>query len=124
MALAIALGRGVMKAAYDPSTLPSFSELNAAMLADFKAQFGNIDLATSQLSAFSTFKASALEHQGAGNYENFAPFNGSLVRVFAASEGNYPLTWTFAGKLYALTSNGLKSIGIADLDAAVIATID
>lgn len=119
MALAIALGRGVMKAAYDPSTLPSLSELNAKQKQDFQTLYGQIDLSSATLAQFNAFKAAALAAQTQGNFENFAPFNGSMVRVYAASSGDYPLTWAFGGKLYALTSDGLKSMGIEDTIATI-----
>lgn len=35
-----------------------------------------------------------------------------LFNEDAASSGDYPLTWAFGGKLYALTSDGLKSMCI------------
>lgn len=120
MALQISLGRGLVRSAYDPATLPSLSELNAKQKQDFQTSFGQIDLSSATLAQFNAFKTAALAAQAQNNFENFAPFKGSMVRVYAASSGDYPLTWAFGGKLYALTSDGLKSMGIED----TIATID
>lgn len=125
MALNISLGRGLVRAAISPETLPSMADMNAKMLQDFKQAYGDIDLARNQdLGTWQPFINDTAQKQEQGVYETFAPYNGSMEKVFVDKAGAYPLTWCWSGRLCAITANGFKSIGIAELDANVIATID
>lgn len=124
MALQISLGRGLVRAAIAPESMPTLSDINARMLADFKQKYGDIDLGRSNdLTAWGPFINDADAQQKLGVSENFAPHNGSMEKVFVDKVGAYPISWCCSGRLYALTATGLKSIGISELDANVLATI-
>ena len=125
MALQVSLGRGVTRAAYDPATLPTLAELQAKQLADFQSAYGAIDLAKDQkLASWSGLISDYAKKHAQGNYNNYAPFNGCMEKVVVNKDGKLPIKWLSAGQLYALSSDGLKTLGISELDSAVIATID
>lgn len=125
MALQISLGRGIVKAAISPESMPTLADLNAKQLSDFKQAYGDIDLDRNQkASDWQSFINDVDAKQKQGNFENFAPYKGSMEKVFVDKTSAYPLTWCWSGRLCAITADGFKSIGIRELDSNVFATID
>lgn len=127
MALTLSIGRGLMRAAYDPETIPSLAQVLFRLKSDFITQFGNLDLAINSLSDFATFVAAATEAAQNNDFEIYAPFNGSMVRVFIDQNSSNVITWGRGAELYALTEDGLIHFGLVALkeyNKAVIATID
>ncbi len=127
MALTLSIGRGLMRAAYDPATIPSLSQVLSRLKSDFVTQFGNLDLSTNSLADFATFVAAASEAAGDNDFEIYAPYKGSMVRVFVNENSSNVITWCWGAELYALTADGLIHFGLVALkqyNEAVIATID
>lgn len=127
MALTIFTGRGLMRAAYDPETVPSLEQVLSKLKSDFVTMYGDLDLSEDSLSDFATFVAAAAEAAAEGNFETYAPFKGSMVRVFVDQQSSNVITWGWGAELYALTADGLIHFGLVALkeyNQAVIATID
>lgn len=127
MALTLSIGRGLMRAAYDPETVPSLEQVLSKLKSDFVTMYGDLDLSTDSLSDFSTFIAAAVEAADQGDFETYAPFKGSMVRVFVDQQSSNVITWCWGAELYALTADGLIHQGLVALkeyNSAVIATID
>ena len=127
MALTLSIGRGLMRAAYDPETVPSLEQVLSKLKSDFVTMYGDLDLSEDSLSDFATFVAAAAEAAAEGNFETYAPFNGSMVRVFVDQQSSNVITWGWGAELYALTADGLIHFGLVALkqyNQAVIATID
>lgn len=127
MALTLSIGRGLMRAAYDPETVPSLEQVLSKLKSDFVTMYGDLDLSTDSLSDFSTFIAAAVEAAGQGDFETYAPYKGSMVRVFVDQQSSNVITWCWGAELYALTADGLIHQGLVALkeyNQAVIATID
>ena len=127
MALTIFTGRGLMRAAYDPETVPSLEQVLSKLKSDFVTMYGDLDLSEDSLSDFATFVAAAAEAAAEGNFETYAPFKGSMVRVFVDQQSSNVITWGWGAELYALTAGGLIHYGLVALkeyNQAVIATID
>lgn len=126
MALTLSIGRGLIRSAYDPATLPTLAEILSNLKSDFVTQFGNLDLFTGSLSDFATFVAAAAERGRQGDFETYAPYKGSMVRVYVNQNSSNVITWCYGGELYGLTENGLIHFGLEVLkeyDAATIATM-
>ena len=127
MALTIFTGRDLMRAAYDPETVPSLEQVLSKLKSDFVTMYGDLDLSEDSLSDFATFVAAAAEAAAEGNFETYAPFKGSMVRVFVDQQSSNVITWGWGAELYALTAGGLIHYGLVALkeyNQAVIATID
>ena len=127
MALTIFTGRGLMRAAYDPETVPSLEQVLSKLKSDFVTMYGDLDLSEDSLSDFATFVAAAAEAAAEGNFETYAPFKGSMVRVFVDQQSSNVITWGWGAELYGLTADGLIHFGLVALkeyNQAVIATID
>ena len=125
MALTISIGRGLFRSAYEPAP-PTLAEILANLKSDFVTQFGDIDLSSGSLSDFATFEADAAEKGSQGDFETYAPYKGSMVRVYVNQNSSNVITWCYGGELYGLTENGLIHFGLEALkeyDAATIATM-
>lgn len=116
MALVIGLSRGVARAA-QPET-PTLDSINAKMLADWQASdFAELSLDGSSLSELAEFIAAVAANQEEGNFENYAPFNNSMVKVFVDTEKSFPICWVFNGILYGRSEDGLSTVSINDVIA-------
>lgn len=127
MALTIFTGRGLMRAAYDPESVPTLAQVLSKLKSDFVTMYGKLDLAVNSLSDFSTFVAAAVEAAAQNDFEIYAPYKGSMVRVFVDQQSSNVITWCWGAELYALTADGLIHFGLVALkqyNQAVIATID
>ena len=116
MALVIGLSRGVARAA-QPET-PTLDTINAKMLADWgTSAYAGLSLDGSSLSELSAFIADVATKQGQNNFENYAPFKGSMVKVYVDTTKTYQICWSFNGFLYGRSADGLSSVSINDVIA-------
>lgn len=117
MAIIISAGRGVTRVQTTTPT-PSLATINAKMLSEWEASsYAGLSLDGSSLSQLSAFISETATKQTAGNCENYAPFRGSMVKVYVDTAKTHQIVWSFNGFLYGLSESGLSSVSINDVIA-------
>jgi len=68
MALTLSIGRGLIRSAYDPTTLPTLAEILSKLKSDFVTQFGNLDLSTGSIVELDKLAGEPVEIQVNGHF--------------------------------------------------------
>lgn len=115
MAIIISAGRGVTRV---QTPTPSLATINAKMLSDWGAsEYAGLSLDSSTLSQLASFISATSAKQALGNFENYAPFNNTMVKVYVDTSKTHQICWSFNGSIYGLSSDGIASASINDVIA-------
>lgn len=117
MAIIISAGRGVTRVQTTTPT-PTLATINAKMLTDWQASaYAGLSLNASSLTQLAAFISAVAAQQALGNFENYAPFNNTMVKVHVDTSKTHQICWSFNGFIYGRSADGVSCVSINDVIA-------